>query len=254
MSEKKIAVNTVVIAGGRPFMGHPCKAVLPFMGRPMIQYVVDALLASGVVGKIVVVGPVEPLSAALPDYPVEFPGDAGTMLDNLALGLSHLPQDEMAAHCAADSPLLTPAAIREIYTAGIESGCEATYSFVEKNDMEREYPGCQRTYLRLKTGRMTGCNLGLIHPQAFVKARPKLNLFIENRKKPMKIARIIGLGLILRVLLGTLSPVFCEKKAQQILDVNLFAHQSRFPCTAQDIDRESDLPLMEGYARAQEES
>ena len=106
-------LDCVVLAGGVPLPGQPLhaetrggpKALLDVAGRPLAQWVLDALAAAEGVGRVLLVGP--PELAAL-DYGGELERVAATgdLVDNLYAGIDRLleldPAVERAAFCWSD--------------------------------------------------------------------------------------------------------------------------------------------------------
>ena len=73
----------------------------------MAAYVLDALRASGVVDRVVYVGP----TAGLEPAPEVVLAQRGGMLENLEAGLEAVGEDRVLV-ASADDPFLTPEAVR----------------------------------------------------------------------------------------------------------------------------------------------
>ncbi|MCL2433230.1 MAG: nucleotidyltransferase family protein [Clostridia bacterium] len=240
-------VNVILLSGGRPFGDAPCKALALLRGRPMISYVVDALRVSGVVNRILAVGPATELQAALNDDTIEYIEQGQSMMENLGLGLTRLPEDELAMTCSADVPLLTGESVRDIYRAGEKSGAEFVYTIISRQDIEAAYPGAKRTYVKLRDGQFTGGNLTMVTPRAFFKNRELTDALASARKNPLKLARLLGMGTLLGAATGFTSVARIVKRGEKIIRVPVLAYRSPFACTGQDVDRPEDMAFTEQF-------
>ncbi|MCH1927236.1 hypothetical protein L6232_20735, partial [Shewanella sp. C31] len=64
---------------------------------------------------------------------------------------------------------------------------------------------------------------------------------VALRKRPLALARMIGLDVLLKLLLGRLSVAELEARAGRILGVEARALLTPFPEVGVDVDREADL-------------
>nr|MDD6335320.1 NTP transferase domain-containing protein [bacterium] len=242
-------VNAVILSGGEgeEWMHAPCKGLISLKGRPMVAYVIAALKASGVVGRIVVVGPSEAMQHALHDDTVEYVNAGDNLMDNLDMGLAGFSPDELVLVATADTPLLTGEAVRDLVTRGLQSGKDGVYSFTEKADIEATFPGARRTYIKLKTGRYTGSNLMMLRPRVLPQAREIFRQMSDNRKNPLALGRMFGLRRLIKLLFGRMSIEELVCAGQKMLGFEVFPLETRYACCGQDIDREEDLAFMKPY-------
>lgn len=232
-------VDAIVLAGGSPDdplarrFEVPSKALIPVQGRPLVEHVLEALRGAGL--SSIYVGP----QASLQPPPREELPDQGSLLSNLELALGRI-QDHRVVVATGDMPFLTPEAVRYVLDHAPHEAA-FVYTAIPKEAVEARFPGMRRTYARLREGRLTGGNLVLLEPSLFLKALPLIRRAIDLRKSPIGLARMIGWGILLRFVLGSLSIPQLEARAQAILGVPVRALIVPFPEIGVDLDEEEDL-------------
>lgn len=230
------------------------EALIDVGGRPMAAYVLEALRDTGRVGRVAVVGPAEPL-AVLADpgrggvagedgFALSFPGDAGSLLANLERGFRSLGSERPVLVATGDIPLVTPEAI-----AGFLAACEAEeadvhYPIIRREDSEARYPGVVRTYVRLQDGEFTGGNVALLAPHVVTRHRAVFEQAVAMRKNPIGLARLFGLGLLLKMVLGRLRVRDVEARFMKAFGLRGRAVLCPYPEIGLDVDKPADLELV----------
>ena len=237
-------LDVVVLAGGKPgdplAVAHnvPVKALIPINGHAMSWYVLKALRSSGMVNRIVYVGPsVHELESL---YDIHLPA-RGEMLSNLEAGLRALPDSSRVLVATADIPLLTPEAVQDVVSR--DAGTGVAYPVISKIACERAFPGGRRTYAKLREGTFTGGNLFLLEPGLVGAFMPKLKQVIANRKNPLAIAGLIGLDTLFKFPFGMLQIPELEQKVSRILSVPARILITEFAEIGFDVDKSEDLEL-----------
>ncbi len=249
--------NAVVLGGGDPgdaFAAAHRVAVKPLIevaGRPMGLWVLQALKDSGQVGRIAYVGPLTPEMDRLVEVRVT---DRGTLLANLEAGVAALREPGSAPPkrvlvVTADIPMLSGLQVRSLLEGAPAAGL--VYPIVEKSACEAAYPGVKRTYARLKDGTFTGGNLFLLDPALIGQFLPRLRSVLAARKQPLKLASIIGPGVLVKLLLGRLGLAELEARVSRILGVEARALITPHAAVGSDIDKEGDLALAEQHLSQQ---
>ncbi len=93
-------MDAIVTAGGIPQPDEPLypftqggpKAMLDVAGKPMVQWVMDALSGSQYIEHVVLIG-LEPTSGVTCSKPLSFIPNQGSMVDNLIAGVRKLPRN-----------------------------------------------------------------------------------------------------------------------------------------------------------------
>lgn len=238
------SVDAVVLAGSSRTPEHGNRAMKEIAGRPMVQWVVDALRASSSVGRIVVVGDVtaEGVEAV-------YPSGEG-MVDNIRIGADALGDCERLLSVCADIPFLTAESVDDFVARGIETGGEFVYPVISREDCQAAFPGMKRTYLKTAEGTFTGGNITLI---SAVMVRNNWELISQAhaaRKEVLKLAGLIGWGVLVRVIVGQLIPATLklsalEKAASRVMGAKAVALPTRFAGIGADIDKPDDFAVAE---------
>lgn len=119
-------VGAILLAAGKSRRMGSCKQLLPLDGRPAITRCLDALVAGGATGIVVVVAAAEnQVVSAIQDYPVRIvvnPEGEGEMASSVRIGrdaLSAAASGVIVALC--DYPLVSAATISNLLTAHREA-------------------------------------------------------------------------------------------------------------------------------------
>ncbi len=240
MAVKPGSVGAVLLAGGRcppdlaAAAGVDCRALLPFRGRPMAEWVLEAVRAAPSVGRIVAVGDLpESLGCTV------VPG-GGTILGSIRNGTEALGGDRFLL-VSADIPFVTPEAVEDVCRKSVESGGWFCYSIIPMRACDAAFPGVRRTSVRIREGRFTGGNITYLHRRFMEENWAKIEAAHAARKSPLRLAAMLGPGTILRLLIGqllpgTLSLEYLEKKASRMLGASVKAIITEHASVGTDID------------------
>lgn len=246
--------SAVVLGGGDPgdpfAAAHavPVKALIPVRGEPMALHVLRALRESGRVARVAYVGPTVPAMDALIDERVT---DHGTLLSNLEAGVealtaSGLAPGERVLVVTADIPLVTGAQLADVLDTA-PAGAGLVYPVVPRSACEQTFPGVRRTYARLRDDTFTGGNVFMLDPRLIGQFLPRLREVLAARKAPLKLAGLIGPGVLLRLLTRRLTVRELEERVSVILGVPARALITPHAAIGTDVDKEDDLQLAEAH-------
>jgi GTP:adenosylcobinamide-phosphate guanylyltransferase len=238
--------TVLILAGRRPgpdplLAEHPAlpsKALIEVAGRTMLSRVMEAvrgalpeaeLLVSGL-GAEWLAPPARPVPGA--------DGPAGAVLKGA----------EGAAFpllvTTADHALLSAETVTRFVGEARKLDAELVVGLCDRETIEARFPEAKRTFIRLSDKAFTGCNLFYLRSERALAVASFWRRLEAHRKKPLKLAREIGLSVLLRY-------------AARILSTEgLFAHLGRrtgasiaavyLPAEAAvDVDKPSDLELVE---------
>jgi GTP:adenosylcobinamide-phosphate guanylyltransferase len=224
--------------------GTPYRALIDVAGQPMVQRVLAALRGATRVGRIAVVAPnqvQERLPAGAADLALA-PG--ATLLDNVMRGISALADGKMVLFVHADAPLVTAEAIDDFLTQAEPLEPDLAYAIVSKREIDKRFPAQHRTYAHLREGSFTGTNVVLVNADFILRHQALVRDFYKHRKNPLRLAGLLGPGLALRLLTGTLSIAHLEHRITQALGGKARAIISRYPELAFDVDKPADLETL----------
>lgn len=243
-------VDAIVLAGAsnsgplRNCSPADYEAEIEVAGHPMVWYVVDALERVDSVNRVVVVGPEARLSPLLAGLRCKVVDRGSTMVESLERGIAALSSTSSVLVVTADIPLITPEALADFLEQCQTRQAELYYSVVAREVNERDYPGVQRTYVRLKDGVFTGGNVVLVNrPAVVAEFKDMFAQAVALRKHPVKMCRLLGLTFLLRLILGRLSIADIEKRVGKLLNINGACIISPYPEVGIDVDKPSDLEL-----------
>jgi CTP:molybdopterin cytidylyltransferase MocA len=242
-------IDAVITAGGVPKPNDPLypvtqgksKALLPIGGRPMVQWVLDALDGSPLVGRIVVVG-LAPSEAALTSRKeLVYLPNAGSMIGNAQAGLKQImalnPSAKKAVIASADIPCLTSAMVDWMINTCLASDHEIYYGLISQADMEKRFPGSRRSYFAIKEGRFCGSDIIMISTALASDYNPAWNEIVGARKNILRQASVIGFDTLLLMLLRQMTIPEAERRAQTKLGVKGRILLDPYAETGMDVDK-----------------
>jgi hypothetical protein len=248
-------MNAFIMAGKVPTEDDPLysftrggpKALVDIAGKPMVQWVLDALNESPEVEQIAIVG----LSAAdglHSDKAISYVPDQGDMLLNALAGLSWVaelsPDNPYALFCSADIPAITGSIVNwRVKTALETPAFDLDYVAVERSVMEARFPGSNRSYIRFRDVEVCGGDMNVIHVGMAVR-EGIWHKIIDTRKSPLRQAALIGVDTLLLLLLRRLTLTQTAARVQRRLGIVGRAHLSPHAEIAMDVDKPHQLELM----------
>ena len=243
-------MEAIILAGasnsGRLRQVSPARyeAAIEIAGRPMLDYVVQALAATPEIDRLIVVGFSETLSPALRPLVAAFAEPGTSSMGSMRQGFSKLQSKDQVLVVTADLPLLTPASVSDFLARCRERESDVYYVYVARETNERHYPGMQRTYVRLQEGTVTGGNLGLVAPELVSSRVDLLEKAADLRKHPLKMAQEIGWGFLFKYLRGRMTVPVIESVVSRLCGFRLVGIESPCPEVAIDVDKPSDFELV----------
>ncbi len=242
-----MSVSVLILAGQREGVVDPLcasagverKAVIPINGKPMIDYVLDALSAARLKLPFHVSGFGADYDKRLIQSP-SAPGPAGSAYAALTDGISF---PCLVTTC--DHPLLTQEMLDIFIERASETGADFCVGFAEKSVIQPAYPDVKRTYWNFSDTPVSGCNLFYIANEKGLAVIEFWKQAQHLRKQPIKLARTVAWGLLFKYLLGRLT--LLEAFAYVSKRLNITAVPILIPIAeaAIDVDKPSDKVLVE---------
>ncbi len=248
-------MDAIVMAGGKTGPKDPLnpltklgyKTMLDVCGRPMVQWVLDALVDSGQVNQILVVGlPIEiQLDCSRPLHRLD---DRGDLVSNVQAGAEYLiktnPKEAQALTISADVPGLTPEMVCWLIDRVKESDHDIYFNVIERPVMEKRYPNSKRTYLKLKDAEVCGGDANAINKASALSNNPFYQRLHQARKNPVKQAAIVGFDLLALLLLRQLTLVETERRVSNRLGIRGRAILCPYAEIGMDVDKPFQYELM----------
>jgi len=243
-----VKVDAVILAGGEGAVIDPTvhiKGLVPVAGRPMVEWVVDALRESSSIAEIAVVVPTAENLGSWADKVDKLVINDGRFIDNALAGVDSFRNDRSVLVTTGDLPALTGAAIDDFVEQSRARGADFSYPLVTEEDMIAQFPGSERTFVKISGGPVTGGNMMVITPALAEKAREIGQRFFETRKSPLKMARVVGPKFVWKMARGTLDPSDVEAKLGALLGGTCAAIYTRHASIGADIDKPIDVVVAE---------
>jgi CTP:molybdopterin cytidylyltransferase MocA len=236
-----------------------CKALAPVCGRPMVLRVLDALAEAREVGTRILAGPERACVAG--NAELDSLVGSGRVLwrspqatpSSSAFGiLQTLPDDVPVVVTTADHALLTAAMVDHFCAAARASGCDVVAGVARHDLVAAAFPGTRRTVTRLRDGGYCGCNLfAFLTPQARL-AADFWRRVEQERKKPLRIVRVMGWVAVLRYLSGRLSLDQALAGLSRRMGLQAGVVTMPFAEAAVDVDKVEDWLLAERLLAAKD--
>ncbi len=204
-------MDAIVLAGGRSdqdtlgvLAGELPKSMLPVAGKPMVQWVLDALSASKSIHSVVLIG-LDETSSLYCTKPLTCLPDQGSLIANIQTASQKLaasrPEETHVVSLSADIPTITPRIIDELVSIYEKGEYDIYYGVVSREVMEKRFPGSKRTYIKVKNEEICGGDLNSFSKAAVLAPDALWKDLIKARKNPLKQAAMIGLDTLLLLLL-----------------------------------------------------
>lgn len=241
--------TALLLAGRRPGIdpfaatnGTGLKALIPIAGRPMIARVVETLLATPGIGRVLVLTQdVEVLRAAVPsDERLGFIRSEDGIARSIARVAGNGDAPWPVFVTTADHALLTPGIIAAFLA---RAGGDVSVGVVERAIVQARFPGNRRTWLRFRGGAWTGANLFALDGPRALAVIDAWSAIEQDRKKGWKLVARFGLPLLVRALTRTITIQAAAARAGQRLGAEVNVVALGDARAAVDVDKPEDLAL-----------
>jgi GTP:adenosylcobinamide-phosphate guanylyltransferase len=204
-------MDAVITAGGIPGPEDPLyeytqgksKALLDIAGKPMVQWVLDAVCGSENIDQIVIIG-LESDSALNCTKPITYIPNQGSMLDNVRGGILKIaeinPRADHAIMVSSDIPALTTEMVDWAVKTTDDPEVDLYYNLITKEVMEARYPGSNRSFVKLKDVVVCGGDMNVLRVAAATGNDELWQKLISARKNPFKQAALFGYGTLIQLL------------------------------------------------------
>ncbi|MCH2169587.1 nucleotidyltransferase family protein [Myxococcota bacterium] len=246
-------LTTLIMAGRRAgnddlaeATGHTHRALLDVSGVPMLMRVVQTLRASPSVGRIAIsIDDPDSLDSLGEIAGIERHRSLASPSASLSDFLGQLPENEPLLVVTADHALLTPEMVEHFIGACAASDADVLVALVESQLLQTRYPETTRTYLRFGNEAFSGANLFAFRTPD---ARRAAEFWIRAerfRKRPWRLVATFGFVSLLQFALHRLDLDAALTRASQVMGAQVEAVRMPFAEAAIDVDRASDLALVE---------
>ncbi len=248
-------MDAIVTAGGIPQPGDPLyvysngdsKALIDVAGKPMVQWVLDALGDSKKVDNVIVIG-LSPKSGLTCKKPLHYISNQGRMLANIVTGVNKAlelnKKNEYVLLVSSDIPALKPDMVDWLIKTCMQTKDDLYYGICPREVMEARYPTSKRTFTKLKDMEVCGADINVIHVNQATQHLDTWEQLIGNRKSPLRQAAVIGFGIAFKYLTGqfTMQELVERVCARIGIKGRAIIWSQAEPCM--DVDKPHQLELM----------
>lgn len=248
-------MDAIITAGGIPLPGEPLyeytqgkpKAMVDIAGKPMIQWVIDAISHSIKIDHIVVIGLPE-LGGVSCSKPTTFLANQGDMLSNIKAGINEIkkinPDTEYVLLAASDVPAVTAEMVDWLVQAIEDSKADLVYNVINREVMDKRYPNSRRTFTKVKDFECCGGDINALRVNATFKLTSIWEKLIAARKNPFQQAGILGLNVLIGFLFRTDTLDELVRKISKRLGLVGKAVICPFAEVGMDVDKPHQLEIM----------
>lgn len=236
-------MRALILAGSRggvdlvaAYAGVEHKALIELGGETLLARVARAVRAAGCepfvsASERPVVGEAERLGIQV------LPAQAGP---SASVGAALAELGEPLLVTTADHALIEAEWVRR-FVADVPRGIDVAVLLARRQAVEQALPETRRTYLRFADGEWSGCNLFLLATPDAARAVDLWRLVEADRKRPWRIVRRFGTGMLVRYLLGRLTLARAVERLGELAGVRAAVVESPFGLAAVDVDKPADL-------------
>jgi GTP:adenosylcobinamide-phosphate guanylyltransferase len=256
-------MDAIVTAGGIPRPEDPLytysygdsKALIDVAGKPMIQWVLDALGNAKRVNNVIIVG-LSPKSGVTCKKPLHYVSNQGRMLSNIVAGVNKAlelnKRNKYVLVVSSDIPALKPEMVDWLVDTCMETKDDLYYGVCPRGVMEARFPDSKRTYTHLKDMDVCGADINVTHVSMATEHLDMWESLIGSRKSPLRQASLIGFGTLFALFTRRLTLEDAVQRVCERIGVKgraiVWSHAE--PCM--DVDKPSQLELLRADLARQE--
>ena len=247
-------MDAIVTAGGIPQPEEPLyeftqgksKAMLDVAGKPMVQWVLDALCSANTVEHVVLVGLTEENGLECSKITGYLPNQGG-MLANLKAGLARVKEINPDIHhvllVSSDIPAITGDMVDWVVNTAMQTDEDVYYNVITKETMEARFLGSKRTYTHFKDVDICGGDMNVI--RASISANESFwEKIIAARKSPLKQASLLGFDTLILLLLRQVTLADAVKRVARRVGLTGRALVCPYAEVGMDVDKPNQLELV----------
>jgi GTP:adenosylcobinamide-phosphate guanylyltransferase len=253
---KLMKMNALLLAGGimtpddplyaEEWDGH--RALIDIHGKPMVQWVIDALAASDAIGELYIIGLPEKYGLQAPK-PIHFLPDEGGLFDNIRGGVLRASEGNLSQPkvivATADIPALQPYMVDWLAEKiAMDPTPLMYYNVIEQSVMEKRFPNARRSFVPFKDIAVCGGDMNVIDRQLFSVERPIWKKLAEARKHPFKQVSYLGFYNLILVALRLVTLEGAVKRVCKKLNLEGRAILCPYAEIAMDADKPNQLMIL----------
>lgn len=248
-------MDAIVTAGGIPSPDDPLypytqgepKALLDICGKPMIQWVLDALGGAETIDRVVVIGLTDD-SGVRCSKAITFMPSRGGMLDNIRGSVEKVleinPDAKHTIVVSSDIPAITAEIVDWAVHAAMETDDDVYYNLITKEVMEARFPNSKRSFVRLKGVDVCGGDMNVIRTTMVVEEGEIWERIVAARKNIFKQASLLGYDTLFLLLFRLITLENAVKKVSKRLNISGRAILCPYAEVGMDVDKPHQLETL----------
>jgi GTP:adenosylcobinamide-phosphate guanylyltransferase len=256
-------MDAIVTAGGIPRPEDPLytyshgdsKALIDVAGKPMVQWVLDALGNAKKVKNVIVIG-LSPKSGVTCKKPLYFVSNQGRMLANIVAGVNKAleinKRSKYVLIVSSDIPALKAEMVDWLIDTCMQTEDDIYYGVCPRDVMETRFPGSKRTYTHLKDMDVCGADMNIAHVRMATEHLDMWESLIGSRKSPLRQASLIGFGTLLALFTRRLTLDDAVRRVCERIGIKGRAIIWPYAEPCMDVDKPSQLELLRADLEAQQ--
>jgi GTP:adenosylcobinamide-phosphate guanylyltransferase len=259
-------MDAIVTAGGIPQPGDPLysfsngdsKALIDVAGKPMIQWVLDALSESKSVDNVILIG-ISPKNDVTCKKPLHYISNQGRMLANIVAGVNKSielnKKSDYVLIVSSDIPSIKGEMVDWLVNTAMQTKDDLYYGVCPREVMETRFPESHRTYTKLKDVQVCGADMNIIHVSMATTHLDIWEQLIGNRKSPLRSAAVIGFDILFKMFTRQIALQDLVQQASRRIGIKgrAIIWSQAEPCM--DVDKPHQLEIMrEDLARQKKKS
>jgi GTP:adenosylcobinamide-phosphate guanylyltransferase len=245
----------IITAGGTPGPEDPLyayaqgkpKALLEIAGKPMVQWVLDALDGAPSIEAHILIG-LEADSPVRASKPITFLPNQSGMLENILAGVNKVQELSPGAQhilvSSSDIPSIKPDMVEWLVKTAQVTDDDLYYNVVTRQTMESRFPQSRRTYIHLKDMVVCGGDLNMVHSRAVNSDLDFWRKVIATRKNAIKQAGLIGFDVMFLLLIRQITLQQALDRVVKRINLKGRALVCPFAEIGMDVDKPWQLELM----------
>lgn len=227
------------LANGKP------RALMPLAGRPMVQWLLDAMRDAESIEGVTLVGLREPSALGCGDKPLDFLPDEGSLVANLVKGMTTIrywhPGTRHVLVTGADVPLVTAAMVDWLADCARDDGADAFLALIAEATLAERFPQANPVArFRFRGGRWAVGDLSVARTNLLDNLRPALKSRLMSDAVLRRVA-LTGMWPVALAATGLLSREGFRRMASRRLGIQLRLLDAPYAEMAVDVDRPGQL-------------
>ena len=248
-------MDAIVIAGGIPEPDEPLyeytqgqpKALLDIAGKPMVQWILDALGGAETIDRVVLIGLSEEDSLECAKE-ITYVSNQGGMLQNVRAGMEKVleinPDANHVLGVSSDIPAINSEMVDWMVKENEGTDLDLYYTVIRRKVMEERFPNSNRSYTRLKDAEVCGGDMNMIRATT-VRTNDELwDRIVAARKNVFKQAALLGYGNLILLLSRQLTIDGAVKRVTKRMDITGRAVFSPYAEIGMDVDKPFQLEIV----------